>query len=806
MTKTPACDRVLVTGGAGFIGSHLTDRLIEAGYEVRILDALCAQVHGEDAAREGRAPRYLSPKAELIVGDVRDRDAVGRALEGVSAVVHLAAAVGVGQSMYEVAHYTDVNATGTAVLLEALRGRDIRKLVVASSMSIYGEGLYRDGDGRLYEDEERSEEALARGDWDLRSQDGVWLKPAPTPEWKRPALASVYALTKYQQERMVLLFGRTFGVPVVALRFFNTYGPRQALSNPYTGVIAIFASRLANGKPPVIFEDGRQQRDFVHVSDIARAIMLAMERSEANGRALNIGTGRPRAISDVARLLARVMRREEIEPEISGEYRAGDIRHCFADIKAARDLLGFEPEVPLAAGLRETARWLSGQAPEDRLDVMRAEMRRHGVTVAAGAPVKASDAVAAVAAARGGGHNGNGNGNGNGRMNGRAGGGNGDGVVAKGVNGSAAGRERLDGRGDGAGRAAKRALITGGCGFIGTNMAAALAERGGHVVIVDDMSRKGSEANAAWLRRRFGGQTTIIEGDVRDGDLMRRVVDGASCVIHLAAQVAVTGSLRDPLLDHDVNVRGTLSLLEAMRRSGSEAHLLYTSTNKVYGGLERLALREQETRYEPADAGVRRRGVGEASLSFESPYGCSKGAAEQYVLDYGRTFGLRTTVFRMSCIYGPHQNGTEDQGWVAHLARQMRAGKPITVFGNGKQVRDLLYIDDLVEAMGAALAHADHAQGRAFNIGGGPKRAVSLLETVRLLEAALGRKAALKWAPWRVCDQRYYVSDTSAFEEATGWRAQVEVQGGLELLCEQLERTAPVVTGNGRAAGQAVTA
>ncbi|HEX3556185.1 MAG TPA: SDR family NAD(P)-dependent oxidoreductase [Thermoanaerobaculia bacterium] len=369
--------RILITGGAGFIGSHLADDLLEHGYRVRALDNLSEQVHGPAAARPG----YLSPDVELIAGDVRDPEAVRRALQGVDAVYHFAAMVGVGQSMYEIERYTSVNNLGTAVLLEALIERPVERLVVASSMSIYGEGLYRDADGRPVTAGERDRESLRAHEWELRDGQGRPLTPVPTPESKPPVLSSVYALSKYDQERLCLMVGRAYGIPTVALRFFNVYGTRQALSNPYTGVLAIFASRLLNGNPPLIFEDGRQMRDFVHVSDIARACRLALERPEASDQVFNIGSGRQYTVREIARALGEVLGREEIEPEITGKYRVGDIRHCVADVTLARRVLGYEPQMPLEQGLLELASWLAGQVACDRAVEAGAELAARGLTV-----------------------------------------------------------------------------------------------------------------------------------------------------------------------------------------------------------------------------------------------------------------------------------------------------------------------------------------------------------------------------------------------------------------------------------------
>jgi dTDP-L-rhamnose 4-epimerase len=368
---------VLITGGAGFIGSHLADELLAQGHRVRVLDSLHPQVHGDGPRR----PAYLDREVELLAGDVCDKDAVHRALKGIDAVYHLAAAVGVGQSMYEVAHYTRVNNLGTATLLEALIERPVQRLVVASSMSLYGEGLYRNAAGEIREAADRTLEQLKRGDWEVRDAGGDALTPAPTPETKMPAIASVYALSKYDQERLCLMIGRAYGIPTVALRFFNAYGPRQALSNPYTGVLAIFASRLLNDSAPAIFEDGLQQRDFVSVHDVARACRLALEVDPAAGEVFNVGSGQPQTVREIAARLARVMGKEHIRPEILGKYRVGDIRHCFADITKARQVLGYEPQVSLDDGMTELAAWLEGQAAVDRVAQASAELSKRGLTV-----------------------------------------------------------------------------------------------------------------------------------------------------------------------------------------------------------------------------------------------------------------------------------------------------------------------------------------------------------------------------------------------------------------------------------------
>jgi dTDP-L-rhamnose 4-epimerase len=367
--------RVLITGGAGFIGSHVTDLLLQHDYRIRILDNLSPQVHGADC----RQPQYLCSDAELLVGDVRDGDAVERALRGVDAVIHLAAAVGVGQSMYDIAGYVDTNELGTATLLQALSRHPVRRLVVASSMSIYGEGLCRRGDGRFVSPPDRPVEQLRRGLWELQDDDEEALVPVATPEGKQPSLSSVYALNKYAQERMALIIGRAYGIPTVALRFFNVYGPRQALSNPYTGVLAIFAARLINDKPPLVFEDGLQRRDFVHVSDVAQACRLALETADADGGVFNVGSGQSRTILSIAEDLAAITGKPWLKPHVTGKYRAGDIRHCFADVALSRAELGYAPKVEFADGLAQLAEWLAGQAAEDRVDQATAELETRGL-------------------------------------------------------------------------------------------------------------------------------------------------------------------------------------------------------------------------------------------------------------------------------------------------------------------------------------------------------------------------------------------------------------------------------------------
>jgi dTDP-L-rhamnose 4-epimerase len=369
--------QILITGGAGFIGSHLADDLIERGHKVRALDLLVPQVHGPGARR----PEYLHPDVELLRGDVRDPGAVRHALTGVDAVYHFASAVGVGQSMYEIEHYTSTNNLGTAVVLQALTRTPVQRLIVASSMSLYGEGLYRTADGEFVSSDavRRTDEQLREGQWDPLDADGRPLEPIPTPESKPPALSSVYALSKFDQERLALMVGHAYGIPTVALRFFNVFGTRQALSNPYTGVLAIFASRLLNERPPLIFEDGQQRRDFVSVHDIVQACRLALEAPGAAGQAFNIGSGRSSTVAQVADLMSGVLGKA-IEPEINGQYRVGDIRHCFADISRARAVLGYEPAVTLEDGLLELGDWLREQSAEDRVPEASRELASRGLT------------------------------------------------------------------------------------------------------------------------------------------------------------------------------------------------------------------------------------------------------------------------------------------------------------------------------------------------------------------------------------------------------------------------------------------
>jgi CDP-paratose 2-epimerase len=330
-------------------------------------------------------------------------------------------------------------------------------------------------------------------------------------------------------------------------------------------------------------------------------------------------------------------------------------------------------------------------------------------------------------------------------------------------------------------------LITGGAGFIGSNLAHRLLAAGRRVRILDSLARPGVELNLKWLQDNHGSRVEAIVADVRDAKAVNRAVAGVDQVFHFAAQVAVTTSLDDPRDDFSVNAQGTLNVLEAARARPAPPGVILTSTNKVYGGLSDVELEVQGQRYVPVDARLRERGVSEARpLDFHSPYGCSKGTADQYVLDYARSFGLKTTVFRMSCIYGPRQFGTEDQGWVAHFLLRAQRGEPITIYGDGKQVRDILFIDDLVDAFLLAERHRDRIAGRAFNIGGGPANTISLLDLLDHIASLHGKRPQIAFDRWRTGDQRYYVSDTRSFEQATGWQRKVDAADGIARLDDWL--------------------
>jgi dTDP-L-rhamnose 4-epimerase len=369
--------KVLVTGGAGFIGSFIVDKLVNEGHDVRVLDSLEPQVHPE-----GKWPSYINLKAEYIKGDVRDAEALKHALEDVEIIFHKAAAVGVGQSMYQIHKYMDVNTLGTARLLDTVVNGNypIKKIIVASSMSIYGEGEYMDEDtGAIAYPMLRQEQHLKEGQFEHLGPTGKPLIPIPTKETKPLQSTSIYAISKKDQEEMTLTIGRTYGIPSVALRYFNVFGPRQSLSNPYTGVAAVFMNHIKNDKQPEIFEDGMQSRDLVSVHDIAQANLKAMRNASANFEAFNIGSGRQLTITEVAKILAQLYGKEHIRPRITGKYRAGDIRHCFADISKARGKLEFEPETGFDDGMRELMEWAKTQKVADMVGKATDELKSKGL-------------------------------------------------------------------------------------------------------------------------------------------------------------------------------------------------------------------------------------------------------------------------------------------------------------------------------------------------------------------------------------------------------------------------------------------
>lgn len=368
---------VLVTGGAGFIGAHLVQALVNQGHRVRVLDALDPQVHGQNGSPGGNGD------IEMIRGSILEESTLTRSLAGIEVVFHQAASVGVGQSMYKPAAYTRVNSLGTAMLMEKIASPEakVEKVVVASSMSLYGEGKYSCQGCGPTQPSPRRQERMSRGEWEPGCpRCGKDLMPLPTDETMPPAPTSVYAVTKRCQEDTVLVMGKAYGIPSVALRYFNVYGPGQSLSNPYTGVAAIFASRILNGAPPVLFEDGLQSRDFTHVSDIVQANLLAMERSEADYQILNVGTGRRTPLLELTQGLLRKLRPDgEMQPQIAGSFREGDIRHCYADISRIQKTLGFEPRVSLEEGYDDLAEWARTQRPEDRTEQALGELRSRGL-------------------------------------------------------------------------------------------------------------------------------------------------------------------------------------------------------------------------------------------------------------------------------------------------------------------------------------------------------------------------------------------------------------------------------------------
>jgi len=368
--------KILITGGAGFIGSHIADSLIKQGHSVRLYDNLTQQVHTQ-------IPEYLNEGAEFIEGDIRNRDALSKAIKDVEIIFHEASAVGVAQSMYQIHKYTDVNALGTANLLDILANEKhrVQKLIVAASMSEYGEGAYKCENCGIVYPKQRKVEQLQQKQWEMLCPNCSKLaKPIATNENKPLHPTSIYAISKQIQEQMCLCVGEAYNISVVALRYFNIYGTRQSLNNPYTGVMAIFSSRILNNNPPLIFEDGLQTRDFVHVSDIVQANLLAMNSDKANGQIFNVGTGQAVTILEIAELLVEAMR-SDLKPEIVNRFRVGDIRHCFADISKIRETLGYEPKVSLNNGIKELVEWVKEQAAVDEFEKASRELEERKLTI-----------------------------------------------------------------------------------------------------------------------------------------------------------------------------------------------------------------------------------------------------------------------------------------------------------------------------------------------------------------------------------------------------------------------------------------
>lgn len=366
---------ILVTGGAGFIGSFLVDSLIEKGYKVRIFDSLEEQVH------QGKTPSYLNPKAEFIKGDVRNYDEFSQALEGIGAVFHLAAAVGVAQSNYEFKKFSDVNVGGMANLLDILTKKEhpVKKVITNSSMTGLGEGNYKCGAHGTVRPTIREESQLTKKNWELKCPEcGKDVKPIPTEEDAAEYPNSIYAITKKAQQDMLMLYGKTYNIPTIALRGFNVYGPRQSLSNPYTGVTAIFISRIKNNQPAVVYEDGLQSRDFVSVHDFARALVLSLENDKIKNEIINIGSGTPTPIKEIAQTLATHLGDKDLV-EVGENFRKGDIRHCFADISKAKRLLGWEPKITLAEGFKELIEWSEGEKAEDHFAKATEELKKKGI-------------------------------------------------------------------------------------------------------------------------------------------------------------------------------------------------------------------------------------------------------------------------------------------------------------------------------------------------------------------------------------------------------------------------------------------
>lgn len=858
-------DTVLITGGAGFIGSHLAQELLHAGYKVRVLDSLVPQVHGDAQG----PPDYLSSEVEFIRGDVRDRDAVRRAIDGAQAVFHFAAAVGVGQSMYEIEQYTSVNTLGTAILLEAIMERPVEKVILASSMSIYGEGLYRDARGDLVQRANRTVEQLREGRWEVLDRNGEPLQPVPTDETKYCDIWSIYALGKYDQEQMVLMTGRTYGFDAVALRFFNVFGPWQALSNPYTGVLAIFASRLLNenGRCPEQTDRADHHRQIPYrryppllrrhrqgpKSVGIRAEGLPRRRTARTGRLAprsdrrrprrpgHIGTGEERTdpmtrgkpfpeglrlptlgvtadfpTGDRARLEQSIRALESLDVHhlrvavcptrwtqadaqlwcrqtlaaLARRFKVLPAIHC-------KEIQSFDDEVEsLLAQVSETFEWIEcrldspwtsqNQSVYEVLEPISRRCRSRGIRILLGG-VHSQDPVLAHVV----------------RESGQTPLVDGIGLIAT------PDAETV--------HAWQLEMLPWGLPVWVTETSRSTKDHDefAQVKCFVDMLHAGPERlywSPLWDRHEkpSGNGSGGKSGDAHRGllrvdgtpKLLCRIwqsqgIEGVrrlhrcELLFHFAAQVAVTTSLVDPMADFEANLRGTLNVLEAARHLDAPPPLLFTSTNKVYGDLSDLDLVPLQDRYVPSDADIAMYGINERRpLSFHSPYGCSKGAADQYVLDYAQMFGMPNVVFRMNCIYGWRQFGTEDQGWVAHFAHEMLRTGRLNIYGDGRQVRDLLYVDDLIDAMLMATTEIDLVAGKAFNVGGGPANAVSLLEVIDELSALSGVEPELHFGPSRKGDQPYYVSDTRRLTQAIGWTPRIPVDRGIPLLYEWIMENA----------------